>query len=96
MQNVSVSRDNNFKTRVNAGQRRRFIRNLDCGTHLWQCLDSGRSCCTRCVTCFLSILYTNMAPNYHKPCQELVQDLKDIANKLKIHSIESTDCTKSG
>jgi len=54
------------------------------------------SCCTRCVTCFLSILYINMAPNYHKPCQELVQDLKDIANKLKIHSIESTDCTKSG
>lgn len=34
--------------------------------------------------------------NYHKPEAKIVQELKDIANKLRIHSITSTQTAKSG
>ncbi|CAH1103607.1 unnamed protein product [Psylliodes chrysocephalus] len=34
--------------------------------------------------------------NYHKPEAKLVQELKDIANKIRIHSITSTQAAKSG
>lgn len=35
-------------------------------------------------------------PNYHKPESKLVQDLKDMANRLRIHSISSTQAAGSG
>lgn len=34
--------------------------------------------------------------NYHKPEAKVVQELKDIANRLRIHSITSTQTAKSG
>ncbi|XP_059488720.1 transketolase-like protein 2 [Neocloeon triangulifer] len=34
--------------------------------------------------------------NYHKPESKSIQELRDIANKLRIHSITSTDASKSG
>ncbi|KAF4528187.1 hypothetical protein B566_EDAN016842, partial [Ephemera danica] len=34
--------------------------------------------------------------NFHKPESKTVQELKDIANKLRIHSIEATSASKSG
>ncbi|CAG9855127.1 unnamed protein product [Phyllotreta striolata] len=34
--------------------------------------------------------------NYHKPEAKLVQELRDIANKIRIHSITSTQTAKSG
>ncbi|KAJ8927245.1 hypothetical protein NQ314_020325 [Rhamnusium bicolor] len=34
--------------------------------------------------------------NYHKPEAKIVQELKDIANKIRIHSITSTQAAKSG
>nr|XP_023020934.1 transketolase-like [Leptinotarsa decemlineata] len=34
--------------------------------------------------------------NYHKPEAKVVQELKDIANKIRIHSITSTQTAKSG
>lgn len=34
--------------------------------------------------------------NYHKPESKTIQELKDIATKLRIHSIRSTQVTKSG
>ncbi|ODN02013.1 Transketolase-like protein 1 [Orchesella cincta] len=34
--------------------------------------------------------------NYHKPESKTIQELRDIANKLRIHSITSTDAGKSG
>uniref|UniRef100_A0A0B6XYR0 Transketolase n=1 Tax=Arion vulgaris TaxID=1028688 RepID=A0A0B6XYR0_9EUPU len=34
--------------------------------------------------------------NYHRPDSKTVQSLKDIANKLRIHSIESTNASNSG
>jgi transketolase len=34
--------------------------------------------------------------NYHKPESKAIQELRDIANKLRIHSILSTDAGKSG
>lgn len=33
---------------------------------------------------------------YHRPDQKKLQLLNDIANKLRIHSIESTNASKSG
>lgn len=33
---------------------------------------------------------------YHKPESKTIQELKDIANKLRIHSIEATQASKSG
>ncbi len=33
---------------------------------------------------------------YHRPDQKRLQLLNDIANKLRIHSIESTNASKSG
>lgn len=33
---------------------------------------------------------------YHKPDAKIVQELKDLANKLRIHSITSTQASKSG
>ncbi|XP_043478531.1 transketolase-like protein 2 isoform X1 [Leptopilina heterotoma] len=35
-------------------------------------------------------------PHYHKPESKTVQELKDIANKLRIHSIQATQASKSG
>lgn len=37
----------------------------------------------------------NMA-NYHKPELKTIQELRDIANKLRIHAIEATQASKSG
>jgi hypothetical protein len=34
--------------------------------------------------------------NYHKPEARTIQELKDIANKLRIHSITATNASKSG
>lgn len=34
--------------------------------------------------------------NYHKPELKTIQELRDIANKLRIHSIEATQASKSG
>ncbi|XP_012055050.1 PREDICTED: transketolase isoform X1 [Atta cephalotes] len=34
--------------------------------------------------------------NYHKPESKTIQELRDIANKLRIHSIETTQASKSG
>lgn len=34
--------------------------------------------------------------NYHKPESKIIQELKDIAMKLRIHSIEATQASKSG
>jgi len=34
--------------------------------------------------------------NYHKPEARTVQELKDIANKLRVHSITATNASKSG
>ena len=34
--------------------------------------------------------------SYHRPDQKKLQLLNDIANKLRIHSIESTNASKSG
>ncbi|XP_015599581.1 transketolase-like protein 2 isoform X1 [Cephus cinctus] len=34
--------------------------------------------------------------NYHKPESKAIQELKDIANKLRIHSIRATQASKSG
>lgn len=39
--------------------------------------------------------YNKMA-NYHKLEAKLVQELKDIANRLRIHSVQSTDKCNSG
>jgi transketolase len=33
---------------------------------------------------------------YHKPEGRTIQELKDIANKLRIHSITATNAAKSG
>lgn len=35
-------------------------------------------------------------PTYHKPESKTIQELKDIAHKLRIHSITSTQASKSG
>lgn len=35
-------------------------------------------------------------PNYHKLDAKVVQELKDIANKIRIHSVTSTQAAKSG
>ncbi|CAG9759352.1 unnamed protein product [Ceutorhynchus assimilis] len=35
-------------------------------------------------------------PNYHKPEAKVVQELRDIANKIRIHSVTSTQAAKSG
>lgn len=35
-------------------------------------------------------------PNYHKPESKTVQELKDIANRLRILSIQSTQASNSG
>lgn len=35
-------------------------------------------------------------PTYHKPEAKAVQELKDIAHRLRIHSIQSTEASKSG
>ncbi|XP_058458508.1 transketolase-like protein 2 [Malaya genurostris] len=35
-------------------------------------------------------------PTYHKPESKTIQELKDIAHKLRIHSINSTQASKSG
>ena len=37
-----------------------------------------------------------MSGSYQKPDQKKIVTLKDIANKLRIHSIESTDAANSG
>lgn len=37
-----------------------------------------------------------MSDSYQKPDQNKIVTLKDIANKLRIHSIESTDAANSG
>ena len=37
-----------------------------------------------------------MADSYQKPDQKKIVALKDIANKLRVHSIESTDAANSG
>ncbi|XP_050444725.1 transketolase-like protein 2 isoform X1 [Cataglyphis hispanica] len=34
--------------------------------------------------------------NYHKPELKIIQELRDIANKLRIHSVEATQASKSG
>lgn len=34
--------------------------------------------------------------NYHKPESKTIQELKDIATKLRIHSINATQASKSG
>jgi hypothetical protein len=34
--------------------------------------------------------------NYHKPEGRTIQELKDIANKLRIHSVTATSASKSG
>ncbi|KAK2585491.1 hypothetical protein KPH14_010145 [Odynerus spinipes] len=34
--------------------------------------------------------------NYHKPESKTIQELKDIATKLRIHSVEATQASKSG
>ena len=34
--------------------------------------------------------------DYHKPELKVLQELKDIAQKLRIHSIESTSASNSG
>lgn len=34
--------------------------------------------------------------NYHKPESKTVQELRDIAHRLRIHSITSTQASKSG
>lgn len=33
---------------------------------------------------------------YHRPDAKVIQSLKDIANKLRIHSINSTNASNSG
>lgn len=33
---------------------------------------------------------------YHRPDAKSLQNLKDIANKLRIHSIQMTDASNSG
>lgn len=33
---------------------------------------------------------------YHKPDSNYLQDLKDIANKLRIHSVKATSASNSG
>ena len=37
-----------------------------------------------------------MSDSYQKPDQNKIVTLKDIANKLRIHSVESTDAANSG
>ena len=37
-----------------------------------------------------------MAEGYHRPDQKTLQALKDMANKLRIDSIESTNAAGSG
>lgn len=34
--------------------------------------------------------------SYHKPEAKTIQDLKDVAHKLRIHSINATEASKSG
>ncbi|XP_011686754.1 PREDICTED: transketolase-like protein 2 isoform X1 [Wasmannia auropunctata] len=34
--------------------------------------------------------------NYHKPESKTIQELRDIANKLRIHAVEATQASKSG
>ena len=34
--------------------------------------------------------------DYHRPDNKTLQTLRDIANKLRVHSIESTDASNSG
>ena len=38
---------------------------------------------------------SNMA-EYHRPDSRTVQELKDIANKLRIHSVKATQASNSG
>lgn len=38
----------------------------------------------------------NKMVNYHKPESKTVQELRDIAHRLRIHSITSTQASKSG
>jgi len=42
-------------------------------------------------------IHTNIRKmSYHKPEAKTVQDLKDLAQKLRIHSINATQASKSG
>ena len=35
-------------------------------------------------------------PSYHKPDASVMQELRDIANKLRIHSVNATQSSNSG
>ena len=50
------------------------------------------------ITCVKTprIILSNMEDVYHKPDQKTLQALKDMAGKLRIHSIESTNAAGSG
>lgn len=37
-----------------------------------------------------------MSGDYHRPDAKIVSELKDMANKLRIHSITATDASNSG
>lgn len=42
------------------------------------------------------IILSNMEGGYHRPDKKTLQALEDMANKLRIHSIESTNTAGSG
>lgn len=46
--------------------------------------------CSFCEKCEVNM------PNYHKPESKVIQELKDVAHRLRIHSITSTQASKSG
>lgn len=56
----------------------------------------------RVITCYHKILPSHYSSrkitmaNYHKPESKTIQELKDIANKLRIDSINATQASKSG
>lgn len=67
-----------------------------------------RMCLRECENCVLVFVYVivvggccvfisiKIMTNYHKPEGRTIQELKDIANKLRIHSVTATSASKSG
>lgn len=48
------------------------------------------------VLTFTSVKIAKKMSNYHKLEAKTVQELRDIANKIRIHSVSSTQAAKSG
>lgn len=59
-------------------------------------LRSGTNHCPFPSQCELGSNLSKMGESYHRPDKKTLQALEDMANKLRIHSIESTNTAGSG